>query len=273
MSAWGLFSWRHLGLLGGVRCWFSCSKFRHESLDLQFLSSSHGKKTIGNASAELSQTIFPLWPWYAMVMPCNRRSLASMWLHKRLDIVQSLAARRCCAFLSCWRMVQYVQVTFPLFTLLITRIYKTVTKMHPVVPDACVWNCNYHIATWVEHLKVACKDREPLTFHLYKKEAALNNEWPWAWSSNIMKYRGHEAFKVGTSWVKKRGKLSDTRIRQTFSAGSASFLRFRERWRQELSRSCPKCISVIPPKLTLCTQQAVGVYEDMIELLIAYIYI
>ena len=59
--------------------------------------------------------------------------------------------------------------------------------------------------------------------------------------------------------------LSDTRIRQTFSAGSASFLRFRERWRQELSRSCPKCISVIPPKRTPCTQQAVGVCEDMIE--------
>lgn len=28
------------------------------------------------------------------VMPCNRRSLASMWLHKRLDIVQRLVARR-----------------------------------------------------------------------------------------------------------------------------------------------------------------------------------
>ena len=54
---------------GSLDCWGECAvgchveKFRHESLDLQFLSSSHGKEMIGNASAELSQTIFPLWPW------------------------------------------------------------------------------------------------------------------------------------------------------------------------------------------------------------------
>ncbi len=45
-------------------------------------------------------------------------------------------------------------------------------------------------------------------------------------------------------------------------AGSASFRRFRERWRQELSRSCPKCISAIPRKLTLCTQKTVGCFRD-----------